>query len=163
MKLKAALLAVATAFAPRATAAPTDFESYGPYVSQNEGLRLSPYLDTAGHYTVGIGHRLLKHEAVKVYTLEEVHLLFKKDLFVALQDAKVLVPSFDTQPLPVRQVLVDMSFQLGHDRLSKFKRMLHSINYGDYQAAASDIRFSHYHKQTTSRAERNIARLNSVP
>ncbi len=162
-KLVALAAYVAGVFRAEACAPQSALELFGPYVSQNEGFRASPYQDTAGHWTVGVGHRLLPHEAVKVYTPAEIAKLFRHDLLVAVEDARLLVPSFDRQPLAVRTVLVDLAFNLGRERLSKFRRMLHEINYGRYDQAATDLQFSLYYKQAQKRAARNAAMLRSVP
>lgn len=159
MKLRTALLFVLSPLAGAAEPSRTAVETYGPYVSQNEGFRLTPYHCTEGYYTVGVGHRLRTHEAIRPYTAAEVAEFFQRDLLVAVEDAHVLVPNFDEQPASVRRVLVDMAFQLGRPGLKKFSGFLHKVQYRRYQSAQQEIMFSKYYDQCPKRAERNIAQL----
>lgn len=160
-RLRALVLSIlplaAAGAAPR-----TALEQYGPYISTHEGFRLTPYHCTAGYYTVGVGHRLLTHEAVRPYTAAEVADFFQRDLLVAVEDARVLLPNFDEQPISVRRALVDMAFNLGRPGLKKFSGFLHKVQYRRYQAAQQEILFSKYYDQCPQRARDNIEHLSEV-
>jgi len=52
-----------------------------------------------------------------------------------------------------------MCFQLGRPRLSKFKNFIAAVNDRDWMKAADEMEDSRWHKQTTARAERLIARI----
>lgn len=137
-------------------------ESFGPYVAKNEGYRLSPYHDTAGCYTVGIGHRLRPHEAVRVYTPEEVAQLFRADLLVAVHDAHKLFPEFDHLPCQAQLVIVDLAFQLGLPGLFKFHAFRRAVRQHRWHDASNELFYSKYYDDCESRAGRNIRQLDSL-
>lgn len=162
-RFRALLLSILPGLMPLAAAeARTSLDLYGPYVSRHEGFRNDPYQCTAGVWTVGVGHKLLPHEAVKTYTNKEIAELFERDLASAVEDARVLLPNFAEQPVSVRKVIVDMAFQLGRPGLKKFSGFLHKVQYRKYKAAQHEILFSKYCDQCVSRASDNIEHLSEV-
>ena len=46
-----------------------------------EGAKLKPYKDSAGYWTVGIGHKLLPNEANKTLTQSDIDEILNKDIF----------------------------------------------------------------------------------
>ena len=69
---------------------------------------------------------------------------------------------FGDLPDEVQQILVNMMFNMGRTRLSKFKKMHAGIVEGDWKTAAVEGRDSRWHKQVTNRAERLMERLENV-
>ena len=69
---------------------------------------------------------------------------------------------FVNLPDEVQQILVNMMFNMGRTRLSKFKKMHAAILDGDWKEAAKEGRDSRWHKQVTNRAERLMKRLEEV-
>ena len=69
---------------------------------------------------------------------------------------------FDKLPDEVQQILVNMMFNMGRTRLSKFKKMHAAILEGDWKTAAVEGRDSRWYKQVTNRAERLMERLEKV-
>ena len=67
--------------------------------------------------------------------------------------------SFDKLPEEIQHVLINMSFQLGKPRLSKFKKMIAAVEVEDYQEMANQMEDSRWYKQTTNRAQRLIDRV----
>ena len=74
--------------------------------------------------------------------------LFFKDLDIAVNDAKNLINNcgdgvtldvFDALTEERQEVLVDMSFNLGRPRFSKFKKLIAAVRAGDYDEAAAQI------------------------
>jgi lysozyme len=137
---------------------------------QEEGLRTTPYRDTRGLTTVGVGAnisdpsvaRLAPREVVqgtRAMTIKEANDLFSTQLEIARGDAKyVFGSSFDSLD-PVRQgALVDMAFNMGRNRLSGFKKLKSAISAGDFTEAAKQIQDSNYYraKDTNPRASRNM-------
>ena len=51
------------------------------------------------------------------------------------------------------EVLYEMCFQLGFNRLSMFKKMLNAMREGDFNRAADEMLNSAWHKQTPKRCE----------
>ena len=118
-------------------------------VKEGEGLRLKPYKCTAGKTTIGYGRNL---DDVGI-TLEEAEYLLKHDLEKAEKDAEKF-PVYSKLNQARKDVLIEMVFNLGYTRLSKFKKMFEALEKGDYSEAANQMLDSSWHTQVGKRAER---------
>lgn len=58
---------------------------------------------------------------------------------VADRELRTVFPNFDTLPANVKQSLTHMHFQMGLDKIKKFKKMINHVNNGNYQEAAREI------------------------
>jgi len=127
------------------------------YVKKHEGLRTSPYLDTEGKLTIGIGHCL----DTKPISTRTALSLFEDDCMDVERDLTKLVYDFDKLPDRAQMVLFDMVFQLGPGGVQGFKKMLLAIQERDWDKAADECLDSKYHRQTPSRCEENAQMLRS--
>ena len=134
----------------------------------DEGMVKHIYLDHLGYPTFGVGHLILESDPesgkpTKTEVSEErIRECLEKDLDTVLKDCKILYPDFDDLPDEVQQILVNMMFNMGRTRLSKFKKMHAAILKEDWKEAAIEGRDSRWHKQVTNRAERLMVRLENV-
>ena len=117
-----------------------------------EGLRLKPYKCTAGKLTIGYGRNL---EDVGI-SQAEADMLFERDFAQAEADVNRLLKDNN---IPVDNlieqrfyVLTDMMFNLGYNRLSKFKKMLYALKNGLYDDAAKEMLDSTWATQVGNRA-----------
>lgn len=124
---------------------------------RHEGIVLEIYLDSEGLHTCGVGHLIkLGDEEFKVpvgtpITQERALELFKEDLAVSIKECETLFPDLGDYPDPVQRVLVNMTFNLGRPRLSKFKNMIKAIESHDWNAAADEMVDSRWYRQVKSR------------
>ena len=118
-------------------------------VKEGEGLRLKPYRCTAGKLSIGYGRNL---DDVGI-TLEEAELLLKNDLEKAEKEAEKF-PVYSKLNQARKDVLIEMVFNMGYSRLSKFKKMFEALEKGDYSEAANQMLDSAWHTQVGKRAER---------
>lgn len=118
-------------------------------VKDGEGLRLKPYRCTAGKLSIGYGRNL---DDVGI-TLEEAELLLKNDLEKAEKEAEKF-PVYSKLNQARKDVLIEMLFNMGYARLSKFKKMFEALEKGDYSEAANQMLDSAWHTQVGKRAER---------
>ena len=97
-------------------------------------------------------------------TEERVKECFDRDIEIAVSECDRLYEDgvFGDLPDEVQQILVNMMFNMGRTRLSKFKKMHKAILAGDWKEAAVEGRDSQWHKQVTNRAERLMVRLENV-
>ena len=136
----------------------------------DEGIVNEIYLDHLGYPTFGIGHLVLDSDAEHGQEVgtpvseERVKECFEKDLGTAIIECGHLYEEgvFEDLPDEVQQILVNMMFNMGRTRLSKFKKMHSAIIEGDWKNAAVEGRDSRWHKQVTTRAERLMGRLEKV-
>lgn len=126
----------------------------------HEGLRLHVYDDATGkqvtpgttligHPTIGIGRNL----NVGI-TEEEALYLLRHDIETAQQDLEQTFPWFYDLSLIRRNVLIDMTFNMGIGRLKRFKRMLAAIEAHDWERAAQEMLNSKWATQVGARARR---------
>ena len=134
-----------------------------------EGLVLTVYQDTLGIDTIGIG-RNLKDRGISKEELDHMdipnmdaiyeHGITEEDaVYLATNDVQIVeeellkahpcVADLDA----VRQlVLVDMAFNMGVPRLSKFKKMWAAIHENKFDVAAKEMLDSRWANQVKSRA-----------
>ena len=122
------------------------------YIKRNEGLRTKPYKCSAEKLTIGYG-RNLDDKGINEY---EAELMFGRDLNEAIEDVKSVIENFESLTKNRQIVLVDMVFNLGIVRFSKFKNMIREIHGENWNTAAYEIKNSAYYKQVPNRAKRNI-------
>lgn len=110
-------------------------------IKHHEGVRLKPYRDPIGLWTVGVGHLIgdgksLPVEWFRTLTMDEVDELLKKDLAKFERGVLRLCPNHLTQPR--FDALVSFAFNVGLGNLqSSTLRQKH--NRGDILAAAKEF------------------------
>lgn len=136
----------------------------------DEGVVYEIYLDHLGYKTFGVGHLVLESDPEHNYavgepvSVERVQECFDGDLDVAVSECVALYGAdvWSVFPGEVQEILVNMMFNMGRTRLSKFKKMNSNLGLGEWAAAAVEGRDSRWHKQVTNRAERLMERLENV-
>ena len=132
----------------------------------DEGCKYETYHCSEGHLTGGIGHLITEWDE-EVYAgpigtsipEEQVQEWFEKDVQTAINDCKDIFNDFDSLPEDIQHVLINMAFQLGDPRLSKFKRMIAAVEVEDYREMSLQMEDSRWFKQTPNRAQRLIDRV----
>ena len=135
----------------------------------DEGVEYKVYKDHLGYPTFGVGHLIVKDdpeygepEGTPV-SEERVWEAFEKDLNTAHKECVALyLAKFDVWPEEVQEVLVNMMFNMGRTRLSKFKNFRAALDDRDWKRAAVEGRDSLWYRQVTNRAERLMVRLENV-
>ena len=135
-------------------------------IADDEGVMYETYRCSLGHPTGGIGHLLTEWDedyydkpiGTKIPN-EKVEEWFAIDINVTLSDCQEIFPDFNNLPEEAQLVIANMCFQLGRPRLSQFKKFIAAVNDADWIKAAEEMEDSRWHKQTTARAERLIARI----
>ena len=147
-----------------------DREAVFEQLKIDEGVVYEVYKDHLGYPTFGVGHLVLESDPEHGQPVgtpiseERVAECFDNDLNTAISECHALYGQgdFDSLPDGVQGVLVNMMFNMGRTRLSKFKKMNAGILEGDWATAAVEGRDSLWYKQVTNRAERLMARLENV-
>lgn len=136
----------------------------------DEGVEYEIYKDHLGYPTFGVGHLVLETDpeyGLDVGTAvsqERVRECFESDLDLAIRECDALYEEgvFGDLPGEVQEILVNMMFNMGRTRLSKFKKMHAAILEADWKTAAKEGRDSLWYRQVTNRAERLMERLENV-
>ena len=132
------------------------FGSVSDDLQHFEGFSATSYVCTAGHLTVGFGHRT--DESVTM-SRETALAVLADDIAKAEHGARRAFPSYDSQSLNVQEVLTMMAFQLGASGCAKFIRFNQALDACDYKWAASEMMASRWHKQTPSRVNELAQRI----
>ena len=147
-----------------------DREAVFEQLKIDEGVVNEIYHDHLGYPTFGVGHLVLESDPEHGQALgtpvseERVNECFEKDLDTAINECELLYEEgvFGDLPDEVQQILVNMMFNMGRTRLSKFKKMHAAIIKEDWKTAAVEGRDSRWYNQVTNRAERLMSRLEQV-
>ena len=125
-------------------------------LKRDEGVRYSPYLDSEGIKTVGVGHNLEAHPLELSYPLtnEQVDSILSADLVSVFHDLDGNLGWWRTLSYPRQRVMANLCFNLGIPRLLKFRRMLLAVERGHYDQAAREMLQSKWATQVFGRAVR---------
>ena len=114
-------------------------------VLKHEGFESKPYQCSEGVMTFGHGLTYITEDESKVIVqgrLIELNRRLLREL-----------PFFSDLPLVVRDVLIEMAYQLGVAGTLKFKKALAAMESGDFDRAADEMLDSRWFDQTPSRAQ----------
>ena len=134
-------------------------------IEADEGCKYETYRCSEGYPTAGIGHLLTEWDEEysepigTAVSEEQVQKWFEKDVQTAINDCIDIFNDFDSLPEDIQHVLINMAFQLGGPRLSKFKRMIAAVEVEDYREMSLEMEDSRWFKQTPNRAQRLIDRV----
>ena len=126
---------------------------------RHEGYVTEIYLCSENYPTFGIGHMVTENDMEHTWpvgtpvTDERILQVFHDDCKVAIADAELLVNNLSDHPDFVSRVLVNMAFNIGRPRLSKFKKMLAAIEAKDYNLAAEEMMDSKWYHQVGRRSK----------
>lgn len=149
------LLSLATAQAP--TVLPPGFKPIDSLEEQliaEEGIRLTPYKDSLGHWTIGVGHSLAGG-----FTLDQVLLIFRDDIEKARSDLFIALPWVESLSTTRKQALVMLAFNLGIDGLLRFEDMLSALKAGDYARVKPLLLDSRWRDQVGPKRSMRIANM----
>jgi lysozyme len=134
----------------------------------DEGVKYEIYLDHLGLKTCGVGHLVRKTdpehdmEVGDPVSKERVAELFERDIGWTMNDCQKLLPDFDMLSEEIRLIVANMCFNLGINRLGRFKKFLAAIEDRDWQRAADEMVDSKWHNQVPERSGRLIARMRAL-
>jgi len=142
-----------------------------------EGCRHTPYYDTLGKLTIGIGHCLVTNPLSKsqikkicgkalshdnaiewLYTHgisnDNAEWLLREDIKATTEKLLAKYPWMQDMNQARFDAILSMAFQMGVGKIGHFKHMLKALEIGDYVEAGKQALDSRWAKQTPARAER---------
>jgi len=117
-------------------------------LKRHEGVKYDLYLCTAGKQTIGVGRNL---DDVGI-TDDEAMYLLGNDIKRVGEELEARVSILPTLSENRKVVLMNMTFNLGINRLLKFKNFFAALEDKDYQKAADEMLDSIWAKQVGKRA-----------
>lgn len=128
-----------------------------PRLRQEEGVRKRMYKCPSGRNTIGCGHNCdasplppdmqLFLERNGHITDAMIDTLLERDIDRAEADARQLFPGFDLYTVNRQAGIVDLLFNLGLTRFSRFVRTIDAIRQNDWATAAEQLRKSKWYTQ----------------
>ena len=115
----------------------------------HEGYKPKVYKCTAGVDTIGVGF------AIKDLELSEevCDLILTEKLEVLEERFEDKFDWFTTSPVEVRNVMLNMAYQLGFRGFCKFKKTIAYLEEAEWEKASVEMLDSKWAKQTKNRAE----------
>ena len=128
-------------------------------IKKHEGFSPVVYKCTADKLTIGYGKRV---KYLKV-TKEQAEEWLKEDLdhlkYVLADKYKWFLPA----PQEVKDIVINMAYQLGVSSFSKFKKTIYLLANKDYKGASSEMLDSKWARDDTpSRAKELSDRMNNI-
>ena len=130
------------------------YEHIKQEIIKHEGKINKVYKDHLGNATFGVGHLVLPTDNLEEgveYDDTTIMEYFERDFDQALHDARSFIQEENINPVGFGCV-INMAFQLGLPRLSKFKKFKEALENQDYVSASAEMLDSRWAKQTPNRA-----------
>ena len=127
---------------------------------RDEGVEYTPYMDTVGVPTIGVGHNMravpLPKDWASPLTDAQVDQLLAADLQAVFDGLDGYLPWWRKLDYERQRVLVNMAFNLGINGLLGFKNTLAAVQQGRYSAAGAGMAASKWATQVGARADRLV-------
>lgn len=134
---------------------------------RDEGLRLRAYKCTAGYYTIGCGRniqargvkgaKLLYYKTIGI-THEQAMQWLDEDIRAAELDCEAIFGEVFYKWSQTRRLgWVNLAFNLGRDRLSKFVNTIRAAQLGWWDVVRDRLEKSLWYRQVNSRGPRVVA------
>lgn len=120
----------------------------------DEGLRKWAYLDTTGNWTIGYGHKDNSLNASVEWSASMCAVTLLHDIDRTQQELSRALPWWRTLSDVRQDVLVNMAFNLGVEKLQTFTTFLELVRSGQYAQAGEDMKTTLWAKQVHARATR---------
>ena len=131
---------------------------------RDEGVKLRVYRCTAGHLTIGVGHKLTEREVLQglsEISLEQAGNLLHMDIGIAMNGCASIFgrDRFDSFTEARQRALVNMCFQMGTQGLAKFRRMIDAIMRDDWATAQSEALDSKWARSDSPARAQRVAHM----
>lgn len=119
----------------------------------HEGLRLTPYQDTLGNWTIGVGYnvtgrgwsffekivgRKVELTAQARVTRDEAIAVLRADIVRVEMAVRTYLPEYDTLSEVRQRVVLDLAFNMGF-RALQFKRAISTLKIRDWSGVAREL------------------------
>ncbi len=126
---------------------------------RHEGCRLSVYKDSLGVWTIGYGHTKGVTAKTPDISRELADKFLREDLIVAWKECSKVYPDLAKLDQVRQSVLINMCFNLGAAKFSKFVNTLQHVHAGQYKDAALHMLESLWARQVGQRATELAKRM----
>jgi len=117
-------------------------------IKLHEGLRLKPYECLAGYLTIGYGRNI----QLNGITINEAEMLLDNDIERVVKELEKWLTVFKELSDNRKAALIDMSYNLGFNKLFQFRKFLAALQKQDFEEAAKEMLDSKWAAQVGNRA-----------
>lgn len=121
-----------------------------------EDILTTAYQDTKGVWTIGVGHTSGVVEGQKIDVITAIRYL-RKDILEAKKNCVKIFKNFKDLSDIRQECLINMSFNLGYNRLSNFKKTIKFIEEKRYDRAGLEMLNSKWHREDVKKRAARIA------
>ena len=127
---------------------------------KDEGYKYEIYLDHLGYPTFGVGHLVLETDEEYGQPVgtpvseERIRDCLSKDIDIVCDELDMKDPWWRNLDDNRQRVMANMCFNLGHPRLSNFKKFIGAMQISDWETAAVEMMDSKWAGQVGNRAIR---------
>lgn len=132
----------------------------------DEGWRSRPYKCTAGHWTIGVGHKMNPGELIGrirdiEWSSEKIFQTLEQDIQIATRGCEMIFgrSRFESFSDKRQRALVNMCFQMGTHGLQGFKRMIDAIFNEDWVQAHNEALDSKWARQDSPERAKRVAKM----
>jgi GH24 family phage-related lysozyme (muramidase) len=120
-------------------------------IMAHEGVRHTPYKDSLGLWTVGVGHligdgKTLPDSMNKRFSDDEVFTMFDEDYEHHAKAARK-IPGYNRLGTPAQGALEDLTFNMGPTWYKKWPNLTGQLSAGDTEGAARNLQGSKWYRQ----------------
>jgi lysozyme len=135
-------------------------------IIKHEGVRLEPYKDSLGLWTIGVGHligdgKTLPDAWNRKFSKEEVYALFDKD-FDHHKNAAMQIPNFNRLGEKAQGALIDLTFNMGPGWYRRWPKLVEAMRNMDIAAVIDNLRTSKWAKQVQASRVSDVLSLLST-
>jgi lysozyme len=132
-------------------------------IKRHEGLRLEPYKDSVGKWTIGYGHLIGDGSSPGPYagrkmSQQEADNLFEED-FAHHYNAAKNTPGFDKATTAQKGALIDLAYNMGPAWHKKFTGVSEMLAQGDFAGVGEHLKTSKWYTQVKGRAQEIVGLL----
>ncbi len=127
-----------------------DYDKLQAAIKADEGSRARIYTDTVGKVSGGVGRNLTD----RGFSPSEIALMLQNDIALAVAELDRTQPWWRELDDVRQNVLINMMFNMGANRLGEFRKFLSAARCGNWPVASAEMMNSTWAKQVKSRANR---------
>ena len=117
-------------------------------IKLHEGLKLKPYECPYGYITIGYGRNIQQNGI----TLDEAEMLLDNDIERVIKELEKWLSVFNELSDNRKAALIDMSYNLGFNKLFQFRNFLLALQKKDFELVAKEKLDSKWAAQVGNRA-----------
>lgn len=120
-----------------------------------EGIRFTPYTDTRGKVTIGVGHNLTDNGISQ----SVMYAILQEDINEVISDLDMNIPFWKNMDEVRQRALADVCFNIGIVQFLNFHKMISALVSQDYVAAAYELKTSAWYGEVGARGPKLVNML----